>query len=212
MSIINEALKKAQKEFKKTDKKETTQESKEQNRDISKIYEKLNKINEQLEKPVNSTTPENNSQKPKKIGKNVLAIVYIASITGAILLAVLPNVLKNISKNNTPIIQSNIALSSPESLIPISPPPETNNVNVEIDDTEATNLIEAKDERPKIYLSGIMMMGAERVALINNDIYQVGESIEGMKITNITLREVELLDDDEVVYLKVKNSKKARVK
>jgi hypothetical protein len=56
-----------------------------------------------------------------------------------------------------------------------------------------------------IILNGITSMGDKRVALINNEIYQVGETIEGKKITDISMEKVELVDSNgNVTTLKVK--------
>jgi len=56
-------------------------------------------------------------------------------------------------------------------------------------------------------LGGTMLKGNQRVALINDDIYEVGNSIEGKKITEILLAEVKLVDEKtgEVSTLKVKS-------
>lgn len=58
-------------------------------------------------------------------------------------------------------------------------------------------------ENPLI-LSGTMMMGDKRVALINNGIYEVGEFVEGKKVTAITLEKVDLLDGENIITLKAK--------
>jgi len=56
-------------------------------------------------------------------------------------------------------------------------------------------------------LGGTMLMGSERVALINDDIYEVGSTVDGKKVTEILLAEVKLVDekDGSVTTLKVKN-------
>ncbi len=59
------------------------------------------------------------------------------------------------------------------------------------------------EENPLI-LSGTMMMGDKRVALINNGIYEVGEFVEGKKVTAIALEKVELLDGENIIILKAK--------
>ncbi len=56
-----------------------------------------------------------------------------------------------------------------------------------------------------ITLNGVTMMGDQRVALINNEIYQLGESIQGKKIVNISIEKVELEDSvGNITTLKVK--------
>jgi len=57
--------------------------------------------------------------------------------------------------------------------------------------------------RGSMELNGIVMMGERRVALINNDIYEVGDSVDGKKIINITTNDVELKDGEKTITLKV---------
>jgi len=56
-------------------------------------------------------------------------------------------------------------------------------------------------------LGGIMLMGEQRVALINGEAYELGEHVNGKRIVNITLKEVSLLDEKNgtVTTLKAKN-------
>ena len=49
------------------------------------------------------------------------------------------------------------------------------------------------------------MMGSKHVALINDEIYELGERINGMTITKITLKNVELYDGKNVVILDVRS-------
>ena len=46
----------------------------------------------------------------------------------------------------------------------------------------------------ELVLGGIMLMGDQHVALINDDVYALGDSVEGKEITQITLKEVTLRD------------------
>lgn len=56
-----------------------------------------------------------------------------------------------------------------------------------------------------IVLNGVTTMGDTRVALINNEIYRLGESIKGKTIINITMEKVELEDSNgNVTTLRVK--------
>jgi len=45
-------------------------------------------------------------------------------------------------------------------------------------------------------LQGTMLMGNRQVALINSEIYELGESVNGLTITNITLKKVDLIDQN----------------
>ncbi|MCB9747710.1 MAG: hypothetical protein H6755_04800 [Candidatus Omnitrophica bacterium] len=47
-------------------------------------------------------------------------------------------------------------------------------------------------------------MDSKRVALINNEIYELGEYINGMKIININLKKVDLLNKDDIITLHVR--------
>jgi hypothetical protein len=51
-----------------------------------------------------------------------------------------------------------------------------------------------------------METGNERVALINDDVYALGDTVDGKKITSITLKEVTLQDKSgALTILKVFN-------
>lgn len=53
-------------------------------------------------------------------------------------------------------------------------------------------------------LNGTIMMGDKRVALINNEIYETGDYIRGMKIINIDMKKIEMLSNGEIVILEVR--------
>jgi len=54
-----------------------------------------------------------------------------------------------------------------------------------------------------IIVTGVMKMGAENMALINNEIYEVGEMINGARIVAIEMDRVEIMKDSEIKVLKV---------
>jgi len=54
-----------------------------------------------------------------------------------------------------------------------------------------------------IVLNGIMLMGEKRVALINNKIYEVGDSIDGKEILSISPEMVKIKDGENIKTLKV---------
>lgn len=56
-----------------------------------------------------------------------------------------------------------------------------------------------------LVLSGIMMMGDGQAALINNNIYQIGDEVEGYEILEITLQAVKLRKNNETVFIKARN-------
>lgn len=55
-----------------------------------------------------------------------------------------------------------------------------------------------KNSSSEIVISGVITRNNKNVALINNEIYEVGETINGKKIVNITLEKVELLDGGKI--------------
>lgn len=55
-----------------------------------------------------------------------------------------------------------------------------------------------------LVLSGIMMDQKKMVALINGEIYEVGNYISGQRVNKITLNRVELRDGDNVTILEVR--------
>ena len=67
--------------------------------------------------------------------------------------------------------------------------------------------INTKPHQPgqSLVLNGTLMANDKKAALINNELYEIGESIEGKTISNIFLNKVELLDKNgTTTILKVK--------
>ena len=54
-----------------------------------------------------------------------------------------------------------------------------------------------------LVVSGIVAMGSKQVALINNEIYEVGDIVDGKKILNISLDQVEIQAGDSKQTIKV---------
>jgi hypothetical protein len=52
-----------------------------------------------------------------------------------------------------------------------------------------------------------MVVDNQRVALINGEIYEVGDYINGKKIVDISLEKVDLLSGDDVISLSVRPQK-----
>ena len=57
-------------------------------------------------------------------------------------------------------------------------------------------------------LNGIMLRGQKIVALINDDIYEAGEFVDGKEIIKITPEAVQLKDDTNIITLSVRKKKK----
>ena len=69
-----------------------------------------------------------------------------------------------------------------------------------------TRTITPSKTKFSLALNGTMMMGDRRVALINGDIYEVGEMIDGLTVVGITLKQVNLVDKKgKTLVLSVKN-------
>ena len=70
--------------------------------------------------------------------------------------------------------------------------------------TEPTKVATKKPAAEPIALQGIMTRDDKQVALINDEIYEVGESVKGRKIIDIALDNVQILDHRKVKTLYVK--------
>lgn len=62
--------------------------------------------------------------------------------------------------------------------------------------------------RESLVLNGIMMVGEKKVALINDEPHEVGDYVDGKKITAIMLERVELWDGKETEILSVRPAKR----
>lgn len=87
----------------------------------------------------------------------------------------------------------------------------TKTIPTAIDNISPTKILQSislpeikKPTETNLILSGTMMMDSKRVALINNEIYELGEYINGMKIININLKKVDLLNKDDIITLHVR--------
>jgi len=56
----------------------------------------------------------------------------------------------------------------------------------------------------QLVLTGIVTMNDRRVALINNEIYEIGDFVDGRKIVTIAIDKVELQDENGIITLPVK--------
>jgi len=186
MSIINDALKKAQTKLKKTDKTpdkapDKTQDSQEP----VNVYEKMYKAREEQQK--NSTLGKEKGKESaaplrsaKKWFQTFLVIVFCLSCAsgGFFFLSryqPFQNFLRSVKKNNTPI-QSHITRQAPK---------------------------KQTYKSGKLVLNGTSLIDGKRVALINDEIYEAGEMIDGKKITSINLNRVELRDNEKITTLRV---------
>jgi type II secretory pathway component PulC len=103
--------------------------------------------------------------------------VLIIGLIAAVLFAYLPRVYKHYSVAKPPVqVEKVVAVRK------ASPTP------VEI----KTNMV----------LNGVMLSDQNKIALINNQSYHLGEWVDGMQIVNIQLNQVKLQKDNEYVVLR----------
>ncbi len=62
-------------------------------------------------------------------------------------------------------------------------------------------------DTPSLKLQGTMFMDGIYSALINDNIYKIGETVSGMEITNITLDQVQLNNGGTILILNVRNKR-----
>jgi hypothetical protein len=53
-----------------------------------------------------------------------------------------------------------------------------------------------------LVLTGVMLAGADSVAIINNHSYQLGDVVDGMKLIGIELNKVQLLNGNQIIVLR----------
>ncbi|HSV43833.1 MAG TPA: hypothetical protein VLJ10_04685 [Candidatus Bathyarchaeia archaeon] len=61
----------------------------------------------------------------------------------------------------------------------------------------------APKAKPVIKLQGVMVMGGKNLALINNDIYEVGDTVNNVEILNISSKQITVLENGEEKTIKV---------
>ncbi len=159
MSIINDALKKAQSDLTQNNQKEEKPKKTTKN-----IYEKLHKPKPSSQTPQEKTPPKKN--------KNFLIPIFLVII----ILAFLGGLTAYLLKDKQLI--SNINFSLPKLPSPIG---KTSSTRRSYNDGD-------------LVLSGTMMMEDKRVALINDEVYEVGDTINGNRIMSISLKKVEIMN------------------
>lgn len=199
MSIINDALKKAQKSLTRTekpvDKDPKTQATpapaapkSHDGKSISNVYEKLHKprVNQDQrtaapkhEDEVVHMTPQQRSAKnwAKMAGSTLLILVFVA---GGLYLAQQYAPVKNIF--------ASLKKSSRRSGFQFASAPAK----------------KRKYKPGELVLNGTSLIDGKMVALINDEIYEPGDVVNGMSIVNIELNKVELADDQKITTLHVR--------
>jgi len=208
MSIINDALKKAQDNFEKNKsrkkvspdqtppqspqgkaevdekKKAPDKEAHIRNKMVNmyeKLYERDDVFYNKTSSPSPTVVAENQSAAVEKpIKKKSVGIVYVVFIAIAVVSAYLMS----------PLGQDNFSSLKKISLLQMS---------------QIQSKPKPVYDEDTLILTGIMSVGETKAALINEEVYELGESINGKKIVNISIKEVELMDDDnQIITLKVR--------
>jgi len=189
MSIINDALKKTQLKFKKKDKVPSKTPEPQPEQGTSNIYEKLYKARTDQQ---NSSTPgqgqrgkisEKTTPKPRSAKKwlavaVIVIICLLCSYGSFFFLSRFPpfrNFFQTITKHSS-YSRTRIVRRAPK---------------------------KRKYKPGELVLNGTSLIDGKRVALINDEIYQIGETIDGKKIISINLNKIELSDDETIITLKV---------
>ena len=190
MSIINDALKKTHLSLKKTDKPpEKKREEKPVDQSTSNVYEKLykNQANQKNAPAPGRSPKEKEVDKKKSTLRSAKKWIKTSAVTAICLLFLagsfffisrykpVQDFLRSIKKNS-PSSQARIARKAPKK----------------------------RAYKPgELVLSGTSLIDGKRVALVNNEIYEIGEVIDGKKITSINLNKIELSDDERIITLRV---------
>jgi hypothetical protein len=187
MSIIDDALKKTQLVFTKADKVPEKKPEFPPNQSVSNIYEKLYKAQADRKnqlalsrgKKEKTAVQEVTEPRPAKkwlIISSIIIVWLFCSYGGYILLSRL--------KPFQGLFRANAKNSS--GLIVRQTPKK-------------------RHYKPgELILNGTSLIDGKRVALINDEIYQVGETVNGKKITSISLNKIELSDNEKIITLKLR--------
>jgi hypothetical protein len=187
MSIIHDALRKTQNKMDNKDPKAPGQPgpdpTSDAQKDVNVIYEKLHQKKVDHSAPPGTSGKSGKGQPEKNTnqgGPVFLLFLLIIALAGTVYFIYFKGKKINLPK---PHFSSNPSRSLKTKPVP----------------TYREN---------EIVLNGTMMMGDRQVALINNEIYELGESVKGKKIVSISLQKVELEEPDgNVTVLKVQSYK-----
>lgn len=185
MSIINDALKKTQMSFKKPKKKDEKKEEAQEKKsdDVTNVYEKLYKSKEEKAvAPQERAKTENKSKGPQEVFKTIFAVIFLIGSVGfsyKFLSGYEP--LQDYIRSKTGKSRSSRQLI--KKYVP-------------------TKKRVYKDG--DLILNGVSTIDGQKVALINDEIYQLGEVVGNKVIIAIGKDEVDLQDDEKVYTIKVR--------
>lgn len=194
MSIINDALKKTQQAFKPKKKDKVQEDPKPNDEATLNVYEKMyaerdkkKKLSDAVSKAGGRSAKGEKSNTTKKspgIFKTIFAAIFlIASVSFSFIFL----------SNHTPL-QKFLGSS------PITFGKKENSRSKIAKYIPKKRKYTAKD----LVLNGISIVAGHKVALINDEIYQVGDMVNNKEITNIDRDEVKLQDDEKIYTITVR--------
>ncbi len=187
MSIIHDALKRAQNEFNKDNDKSSDIKKTE----TPEIYEKLktkttppikNTEHQEPQQQIQTTSTQEKTlpnTRKKKLNVTFISLIAVFSLFIGVFISFLIVLLNQSST------RAKVDKTTPEQAF-----------SSKISPLKKVTTPKTSVQKNNLVLSGTMMMGEKRVALINGEIYELDESIRGKKITNVTLKNVELTDEN----------------
>ena len=189
MSIIHNALKKTQENLNETgdSKKVSDKKSEPSSSVISTASEKeqQTQTNKKTEMPV--------IKNKRRSNKSFLLLVA--------LLAFLPIIANQFIWKST---NEQLNTSSPELFKLTKSLSESmaqkKSVESQITPTQKASTIQNKKD---LHVSGVVTAGHQKMAIINDKIYEIGEVINDMTIINITMKKIELLKGEDIIRLPV---------
>lgn len=186
MSIINDALKKAQKQM---DEKETPRITTEEKPSFTDVE---NTTSQQLSQtPPPAANLDKTPPSPHKTSKSTIPPLKIIQwALMSIIIAISLWFIQRYYSQTNALMPTSVATSPTKMTQPIAKIIETESIEDSL--------------RKTIHISGTMMMEDKRVAVINNTIVNIGDQIEGWTISEITLQNILLTKDGKDIQLKVK--------
>ncbi len=191
MSIINDALKKTQFSLKKKDKTPEPEKKPEAqaNQGPSNVYEKLYKQQQEMKEVAAASNESRQKPSISKASKPRPAKKWLQTSATIVVFFLLTYGLFFVISRYTPAKDYLDSIKNKSA--------------------RSRTRIAQKTQKPRKYaageliLNGTSLFDGKRIALINDEIYEIGETVDGKKITSISLNRIELRDKDTVTTLRV---------
>ncbi|MFA5087450.1 MAG: hypothetical protein WC552_00280 [Candidatus Omnitrophota bacterium] len=121
---------------------------------------------------------------------SISAAVYSFDSQREQLKKVFPSLAKNLSRKSSPRT---------------SPPKNVSTANINLQKVLPLLPQSSQETANTFTLNGIATVDDRQMALINNEIYEEGDRVDGKEIISISLDKVEIKDNDKIIILNVKN-------